>query len=224
VFKSKVNQSYVNEQSAMTNVSPRRLGIFGGTFDPVHYAHLLLAETCREQCQLDEVWLLPAALPPHKLQHKATTAQHRLEMLELAIGGHDHLRASRLEIDRGGISYTAETLNTIHLQFPQTELFLLMGADSLEDLPNWREPELICRLAIPVAVGRAGLPRPSLQRLRHLVDADRLALFERYQVSMPIIELASTDLRNRVANGQSIRYRTPRAVEMYIEAHGLYRD
>lgn len=208
----------------MTHGSPRRLGVLGGTFDPVHYAHLLLAETCREQCHLDEVWLLPAASPPHKLRHHATSARHRLEMLQLAIGGHDQLRTSRLEIDRGGISYTVETLETIRQQLPETELFLLMGADSLEDLPNWREPERICQLATPVAVGRANAPKPSLQCLRHLVDPDRLERFKSSQVTMPTIDLASTDLRHRVASGQSIRYRTPRAVEQYIHANGLYQN
>ncbi|MFW6171181.1 MAG: nicotinate-nucleotide adenylyltransferase [Planctomycetota bacterium] len=206
----------------MSHPTPRRLGIFGGTFDPVHYAHLLLAETCREQCELDEVWLMPAAKPPHKVKHEASPAQHRLEMLQLAVGGHDCVRASTLEIDRGGISYTVDTLEAIHQQLPRTELFLLMGADSLEDLPHWRAPTRICELSVPVGVRRSGLPEPSLQPLRHLVDPQRLAQFGRWQVSMPMMELASSDLRTRVGKGLSIRYRTPRAVEKYIEAHELY--
>ncbi|MFO7908033.1 MAG: nicotinate-nucleotide adenylyltransferase [Planctomycetota bacterium] len=202
--------------------APRRLGIFGGTFDPVHYAHLLLAESCREQCHLDEVWLMPAATPPHKVEREATAGRHRLEMLQLAVGGHDRLRVSALEIDRGGISYTVETLEAIHQELPETELFLLMGADSLEDLPHWRAPERICELSVPVGVRRSGLPDPSLHPLRHLVDAQRLAQFEDCQASMPMMELASSDLRTRVGRGLSIRYRTPRAVEKYIETQKLY--
>ncbi len=207
----------------MTKDPPQRLGIFGGSFDPVHYAHLLLAESCREQCRLDQVWLLPTASAPHKLQRSATGARHRIEMLRLALGGHDALHVNTLEIERGGISYTFETLESIHRQLPETKLFFLMGADSLEDLPRWREPRRICQLAVPVAVRRAGSPEPSYESLRHLVDVDRLKIFEESQVTMPIVELASTDLRQRVALGQSIRYRTPRAVEKYIETSGLYR-
>ncbi len=207
----------------MSNEPPNRLGIFGGSFDPVHYAHLLLAESCREQCSLDQVWLLPAASAPHKLARSATSARHRVEMLRLAIGGHETLRVNTLEVDRGGVSYTFETLESIHQQLPHTELFFLMGADSLEDLPHWREPQRICALAVPVAVRRSGSPEPSYEPLRDLVDADRLRAFKNNLVTMPIIELTSTDLRQRVAMGQSIRYRTPRAVEKYIETERLYR-
>src|SRR5262245_62009417 len=121
----------------------KRLGIFGGSFDPVHNGHLLLAECCREQCRLDEVWFLPAAAPPHKLGHVLAPAKARIEMLELAISGHEAFRVSPLEIERGGVSYTVETLRAIALQEPQAALFLLMGADSLRDLPTWREPEEI---------------------------------------------------------------------------------
>ncbi len=206
----------------MTADTPQRLGLFGGSFDPVHYGHLLLAESCREQCQLDQVWLLPAAAAPHKLQRTCASARHRVEMLRLAIGGHSALRVNTMEVDRGGISYTFETLEAIHQQLPVTELFFLMGADSLEDLPHWREPSRICQLAVPVVVRRQGSPTPSLSVLEHLVDPERLALFERCQVTMPLIDLASTEIRQRVARGQSTRYRTPRAVEKYIEAHKLY--
>lgn len=208
----------------MTSDAPQRLGIFGGSFDPVHYAHLLLAESCREQCPLDEVWLLPAASAPHKLQRTPTSSRHRIQMLQLAIGGHPKLKVSTLEIERGGISYTYQTLEALHRQLPDTELFFLMGADSLVDLPTWREPQRVLELAVPVVVRRAGSADLSFDPLRELVDPDRLALFERSQVTMPIIELSSTDLRERTANGQSIRYRTPRAVEKYIESNGLYRN
>ncbi len=208
----------------MNNPPPRRLGILGGSFDPIHYGHLLLAESCREQCDLDQIWLLPAASAPHKLRQPPTSARHRIEMLRLAIGGHERLSVNTLEIDRGGVSYTYETLETIHQQLPQTELFFLMGADSLEDLPHWRNPQQICELSVPVVVRRTGAPEPSYESLRHLVDVQRLALLKNYLVTMPIIELASSDLRQRVAAGQSIRYRTPRAVEKYIQTHRLYHS
>jgi nicotinate-nucleotide adenylyltransferase len=201
-----------------------RLGIFGGSFDPVHYGHLLLAECCREACSLDEVWLVPAAIAPHKQGRAQLPAKARLEMLELALAGNDHLRASSLEIDRGGVSYTVETLAAIAAERPGVQLFLLMGADSLADLATWREPERICQLALPVVVRRAGSPEPDLGVLADLVSEKRLAEIRGLQVEMPLVELSSTDLRLRAAEGRSLRYRTPRAVEKYIETHGLYRS
>lgn len=154
----------------MNTDTPGRLGIFGGSFDPVHYGHLLLAESCREQCHLDQVWLLPAAAAPHKQQRQTTSSRHRVEMLRLAVGGHRAMRVSTLEIDRGGVSYTVDTLTTIHQQLPHCELFFLMGADSLEDLPHWRQPQRICELAVPVVVRRAGSPEPTPDVLSDLVS------------------------------------------------------
>lgn len=201
-----------------------RLGIFGGSFDPVHYGHLILAECAREQLRLDEVWLIPAATPPHKQERQQAPAKSRLEMLELALAGSEHLRASALEIERGGVSYTVETLAAIHAQRPQAELHLLMGADSLRELPTWREPARICELAIPAVVRRGGSAEPDFSVLKTFVADDRLAAIRAAQVEMPLIELSSTDLRARAAEGKSLRYRTPRAVEKYIETHGLYRS
>lgn len=199
------------------------LGVFGGSFDPVHYGHLLLAETCREQCRLDQVLFVPAAVPPHKRSQPLSPARDRVEMLRLAIGGHDQLAVSTIEIDRGGVSYTIDTLEALSNEFPGAELFLLMGADSLRDLPTWREPQRLCSMALPVVMRRAGAPEPDLASLAAIVDGRRLAEIRRHQVEMPIIELSSTDLRARAAAGRSLRYRTPRAVEKYIETHRLYR-
>jgi nicotinate-nucleotide adenylyltransferase len=201
-----------------------RLGVFGGSFDPVHYGHLVLAETCREQCRLDEVWFVPAATPPHKQDRPMTPGRLRLEMLQLAIGGTDGLLASAIEITRGGVSYTVDTLQEIQRQKPEAQLFLLLGADSLCDLPTWREPARICELAIPVVVRRAGSPPPDLNILRPLMTAERWAAANGSQVAMPILDLSGSELRQRVADGRSIRFRTPRAVEKFIETHGLYRN
>jgi nicotinate-nucleotide adenylyltransferase len=199
-----------------------RLGIFGGSFNPVHYGHLLLAECCREACRLDEVWLVPAATAPHKQGRQLAPGKARLEMLELALAGSEQLRPSSIELDRGGVSYTVDTLAQIHDQQPDDQLFLLMGADSLGDLATWREPRRICELALPIVVRRAGSPPPELDLLAAFVGPDRLAEIARWQVEMPIIELSSTDLRTRAATGKSLRYRTPRAVEKSSETHGLY--
>ena len=201
-----------------------RIGILGGSFDPVHFGHLLLAECCREQCRLDEVWFLPTAVSPHKQDCQPASAAARLEMLELATAGNDAFRVSTLETDRGGVSYTVDTLESISNQHPQAKLFFLMGSDSLQDMPRWREPEKICQLALPVVVSRYETPSPSWDQLAPLLPKNRLAEARAHQVDMPRIELSSSEIRRRVVAGRSIRYWTPRAIEKYIEAHHLYQQ
>lgn len=199
-----------------------RLGVFGGTFDPVHYGHLLLAECCREQCRLDEVWFLPAAVPPHKQDRQLTPAAQRIEMLALAIAGHEAFAVGRYEADRGGVNYTVETLAHFRRENPQRELFFLLGADMLHDLPDWREPGRVCQLATPVVVRRSGTEAVNFDGLSRVVSPEAIDLIHRHQVEMPEIGTSSTEIRRRVGAGLSIRYRTPRAVEKYIETHGLY--
>jgi nicotinate-nucleotide adenylyltransferase len=201
-----------------------RLGIFGGSFDPVHYGHLLLAECAREQLALDEVWLIPTAVSPFKVGKEQAPAKARLEMLQLALASGEQLRASPIEIDRGGISYTVETLAEVARQQPDTALFLLMGADALRDLPSWREPARICELATPAVVRRGGAAEPEFKSLAALVSPARLSQICAAQIEMPAIDLSSTDLRARAAAGKSLRYRMPRAVEKYIETHRLYQQ
>lgn len=199
-----------------------RLGIYGGSFDPIHYGHLLLAESCREQCDLDQIWFTPAAIPPHKLERQLTSAQHRLEMLKLATSGNFAFQVDEQEIHRGGVSYTVDTLAELRSEDSSRELFFLMGADSLADLHTWKDPRQICELAIPVVVRRSGAPVPDISVLADLVSAERLEQIRRCQVEMPLIDLRSSGIRARLAQGKSIRYRTPRAVEEYIKSNGLY--
>lgn len=201
-----------------------RIGIFGGTFDPVHLGHLLLAESAREQCGLDEVWFVPAAVPPHKRNCKRTEAIHRVEMLKLAVGGQEAFRVCELEIERGGVSFTVDTLVRVLQMRPEATLHLLIGADTLADLPNWREPGRVCELALPTAVCRPGSPAPNYAALAGLTTPARLAAIAAVRVEMPLIGISGTELRRRVAAGRSIRYQTPRAVEAYIATHGLYRS
>lgn len=200
-----------------------RLGIFGGSFDPVHLGHLLLAENCREQARLDQVWFMPAATPPHKPHAQLADGQQRVEMLKLAIGGHESFAVSTLELDRGGVSYTVDTLEQIRAQHPVDELFLLMGADSLADFPTWRSPERILELALPIVVRRVGSPEPDIEPLAALANAERVTQIRASQVEMPAVGISSSEIRRRVAAGKSIRYWTPRGVEKMIEAAGLYR-
>lgn len=202
--------------------SATRLGIFGGTFDPVHYGHLLLAEQCREHCALDEVWFLPSGSPPHKQGAEITPGKQRFEMLELAIAGHAVFSVNDLELRRSGPTFTVDTLQSIHenSETAGRELFFLIGADSLSDLVTWREPKRIAQLATIVAVNRGGDPLPDLGSIRDAIGpdvADRIQIVE-----IPGNDVSSTDIRQRVRDGRSIRFMTPRAVEVFIEQHGLY--
>lgn len=207
---------------AAYEVSNVRLGILGGTFDPVHWGHLLLAEYAREQARLDKVWFLPAALSPHKQDRQPGTDANRVAMLELATGGHAAFEISRLEIDRGGVSFTVDTLCEIRQQLPSAKLFFIMGGDSLADFRDWREPGQILDLATPLIVGRPGSPTPHVSTLAKLASPDRLAAIAEVQFTMPQIGISSSDIRHRVRNGLSIRYQVTRAVEKYIEANRLY--
>lgn len=200
-----------------------RLGIYGGSFDPVHYGHLLLAECAREQANLDELWFIPACAQPLKRDRVPTDGAQRVQMLELAIGGHEAFRVSTNELDRGGVSYTVDTLTAIHHQRPGDELLLLMGADALRDLPNWRDPARICELATLMVASRPGSVEPQLSKVVEQLQQS-LGIDVRYlAIEMPQIDLSSRDIRRRVAADLSIRYRVPRAVEKLIETRGLYR-
>lgn len=197
------------------------LGLLGGTFDPVHYGHLLLAEQCREQCALDEVWFLPTGSPPHKRGNGISPGKARAEMLEFAVAGCPEFRVDRMELEREGTTYTVDTLEELHRRDPSRELFFLIGADSLIDLPTWRSPQRIGELATIVAVNRGDRPLPDQAALVATLGE---SLAERIRfVTMPGIDLSATDIRRRVRAGESIRFMTPRAVEAYIRERGLYR-
>ncbi|HND53027.1 MAG TPA: nicotinate-nucleotide adenylyltransferase [Pirellulaceae bacterium] len=201
-----------------------RLGVYGGTFDPVHFGHLLLAECCREQARLDEVWFVPAAIPPHKQSSQVGAAEHRLEMLRLAVSGYSEFVVSDCELRRGGVSYTVDTLEEIRAARPNDELFFLLGADALNDLIGWRAPARIIELATLVAVHRADAAAPNWAALEGLFQSHPLESGRAWQVEMPRIDFSSRELRARVSRGESIRFRTAPSVEDYIQRHGLYRN
>jgi len=199
-----------------------KIGIFGGSFDPVHMGHLILAEFCREAGGLDEIWFVPAATSPHKPEGSVATKRQRLEMLQLAIGGHPAFVLSRLEIDRGEISYTVDTLDSIHQQSPGSELFLLLGADNLESFSTWKDPQRVCELATPLVMARR-THDPVVEPLRSLVHSTRFAEIEAAQLhDWPLIEISSTEIRRRARSGRSIRYLTPAAVGTYIQVNQVY--
>ncbi len=201
-----------------------RIGILGGSFDPVHLGHLILAECCREACSLEKVLLIPAALSPHKQGSQPASGEARVEMLNLAIGGHAPFEVCRVELDRGGVSYTVDTLAKLKESHQEDDLYFLMGGDSLIDFPNWREPARICELATVVFVSRPHEASPDFDALLAALSEDQVARIREHHVEMPQLDISSSDLRNRVNTGRSIRFQTPRAVEKYIEAHRLYSE
>jgi nicotinate-nucleotide adenylyltransferase len=198
-----------------------RIGVFGGTFDPVHYGHLILAEQCREQGRLDQVWFVPAARPPHKGEGDVSRFEHRAEMLALAAAGNPAFRVESLEKDRPGPSYTADTLAELHRLHPANEFFLLVGSDTLKDLPTWHEPHVVLRHAGLLVMLRPNNPMVPVEQLRaRLPEGTPLCL---EVVETPLIDISSRDLRRRAAAGGSLRYFLPRAVECYLLEKQLYR-
>ena len=197
-----------------------RLGIYGGTFDPVHYGHLLLAETCREQLKLDEVRFVPAATPPHKTALRITDGHARADMLRLALSGYPEFVVDRRELKRKGASFTVDTLSEFAAEFPDAELFFLAGADSLRDLLTWREPERITQLATLVACNRPGLPELSYEQVTTWIGTDLAKRIVTQQI--PGTDISASALRNRIQNGRNLRFLTPRAVEAFVIEHNLY--
>ncbi len=200
-----------------------RVGLFGGTFDPLHMAHLVFAEQAREQLDLDEVVFIPANVSPHKLHARPTLGKKRFEMIEAAIAGNPAFSASHIEINRAGTSYTADTVETIAVERPGDDLFLLVGADTLRDFASWHEPERIlrrCRLAVALRPGAESIDPSDLGAL---LGAGELDALQECLVRMPLLDVSGTDVRRRVAEGRSIRYLVPPAVEAYIAANGFYR-
>lgn len=198
-----------------------RIGVFGGSFDPVHLGHLVIAEMCREQAGLDEVWFLPSATAPHKPAGAVASPRQRKEMLEFAIAGHGSFRVSDLELKRGGTSFTVETLRELHGLQPDDRFFLILGSDSLAGFPRWREPAEICRLASLIVYLRPGSPL-DWEPLRNLCDSHSLAEFEGQAVEAIPVGISSSGLRKRIADGLSVRYLVPRSVEKYIQLNQLY--
>ena len=198
-----------------------RLGLIGGTFDPIHLGHLIVAEEARACVPLDEVWCIPTGWPWMKEGCYLSPGFHRNAMVELAIASNPFFRASTLELSRPGNTYTVDTLKQIAAQVgPGTELFFILGVDSLAQFPRWRRPECILALCSLVVV-----PRPGHAAYDPAVlDGLGTAATERVMwMEGPHSEISSSDIRQRVREGRSIKYRVPEAVEEYIYRHGLYR-
>jgi nicotinate-nucleotide adenylyltransferase len=197
-----------------------RLGVLGGTFDPVHNAHLLLAETAREDLDLDRVLFVPAGQPWRKQRSDIAAASDRIAMLRLATAGNAAFDVSSLEVEREGPTYTEITLEALLKQYgKETELFFMLGRDALRDFPNWHNPRRIVELATLVVAERGGAG-PALETEPALPGiVARLCLLR-----MPRLDITSTDIRLRVREGRSIRYLVPDGVAAYIEERSLYRS
>jgi nicotinate-nucleotide adenylyltransferase len=200
-----------------------RVGIFGGTFDPVHVGHLILAEQAREQARLDEVWFVPAPRPPHKDEPALTRFDYRAEMLALAVAGQPAFRIDEVEKERAGPSYTVDTLQELRRLHQGHTFLLLVGSDSLADLPAWREPQRILEMAGLVVMARPGAALVSPDVLRQRLGLPPGSPVPLEVVGAPLIDVSSRDLRRRVGEGRSIRYFVPRAVEVYVHEKRLYR-
>ena len=199
----------------------KRLGVFGGTFDPVHVGHLVAAEEARAALSLDEVVFVPAGRPWFKEGRPLTGAGHRLAMVELAVAGHAQFRVSDAEVRRPGPSYTVDTLEELRDRHGEAaELYLIVGTDVLSDLSRWQRPDRVIEMATIVGMRRPGAA-PDLEQLGEVSqDAPSRTLI----VDGPRLEISGADLRRRVAEGRPIRYMVPEAVERYIREHGLYTD
>jgi nicotinate-nucleotide adenylyltransferase len=195
-----------------------RLGIFGGTFDPIHYGHLAVAEEMRCALALDRVLFLPAGEPPHKRGWAISPAADRVAMTRLAIADNPAFALCLVDVERDGPSFTADTLEELARGHPGAELYFILGEDSLADLPTWRAPERIVRAAWLAVAARPGATADLAGLERHLPG-----LRERV-ILVPTLEIgiAGRDLRRRVAEGRPIRYQTPPAVEAHIRERGLY--
>jgi nicotinate-nucleotide adenylyltransferase len=200
-----------------------RIGIFGGTFDPVHYGHLIVAEQAREQAGLDQVWFVPSARPPHKAEQPISPFDRRAEMLTLAVAGQeDKFRVEPIEKDRPGPSYTADTLDELNARHPNTDWLLMLGADSVKDLPTWYEPLRIIDRATILVAARPGHAVWTAGELAAALGTDPKRVHMSV-VDVPQIDIASRDLRRRAAEGRSLLFQVPHSVRVYISEKKLYQ-
>ncbi len=203
----------------------RHIGVIGGTFDPIHFGHLVIAEEVYATLKLAQMVFVPAGQPPHKPEQVVTPAQDRLAMLQLAIASNPHFTISMVDLERPGPSYTVETLRLLRGQWgEQTAIYFVIGRDSLEDLLDWYDPlGILEQLDYLVAVKRPGYTEEKgyIERLEERLPGIRQRLII---MSAPQLKISATELRQRVAEGRPIKYQVPEVVEQYILQHGLYRS
>jgi len=199
----------------------KRIGVSGGTFDPIHYGHLIIAEEAREMMQLDKVIFIPCGNPPHKTNCRVTPAEHRYEMVSMAVKGNEFFEVSSMEIDRGGYSYTVETVaQLIEIYGEDTKLFFIIGADVIPELVTWKQFEKLFAMCEFIATLRPGYDKESLYKEIKYLESNYHAKIN--LLNTPLIEISSTMIRNRVKSRKSVKYLVPYEVEEYIKEKGLY--
>lgn len=199
----------------------RRIGILGGTFDPIHVGHLMTAEAVRDEFGLDKVIFVPAAVPPHKMDQQVTEARHRYLMTVLATNSNPHFDVSPVEMDRPGPSYTIDTIYELKRQYGEnTDLFFITGADAIAEIPTWDRIEELLGLCQFIAAARPGF-LPNVDNIREYFG--ELGSARIHRLETPELEISSTNIRDRVKRGFSIKYIVPSAVENYIYKEGLYK-
>lgn len=201
-----------------------RLGVMGGTFDPIHIGHLVTAEEARFQFMLDEVVFVPSSRPPHKTDTPQSGVEHRLQMARLAIEGNAFISVSDIEARREGLSYTIDTLRELHrLRGASAELFFITGADAILEILTWKDPEELLAESNFIAATRPGYP---LERLKEALpaknSAGELSIARVFTMEIPALAISSTDIRERAATGRPFRYLVPEAVWRYITGNRLY--
>ena len=213
--------SSVVKTARMSGISTERVGVFGGSFDPVHLGHLTIAQDAVEQLELNRLIFVPAAVPPHKQGHTLAEGRHRLTMLQMATEGNLSFEVSDMELQRGGVSYTFDTMTHIQADHSSAELFFIVGLDSLVELHLWRNIEQLLELCTLVPFARGGEDPERVAEQIQLSKPWKEKLLER-MIRIHEIEISASDIRMRLAEGLSIRYLVPPEVEMYIAEHGLY--
>lgn len=201
-------------------MAKKKVGIMGGTFNPIHFGHLLLAETAFHQFQLDEILIMPTKNPYYKKISNSVTEEDRVAMVELAIEDNAHFHLSKEELNREGTTYTVETLSQLTARHPDYEYYFIMGADSLYHIESWKDPAQILKLATIVVAGRAGTGSSLSSQIEYIENKYDSEI---YRLNSPVLEISSNDIRRRIRDGESIRYLLPAKVADYIYEHGLYQ-
>lgn len=197
-----------------------KIGIMGGTFNPIHFAHLILAESAYEQFSLDKIIFMPSKNPPHKSHDEIVSDELRSNMIQLAIEGNPHFEFSGLELNREGTTYTYETIEELTKEYPNNEYYFILGADSLFDFEKWKNPVRILELTNIVAAGRDHLSENKLKKqIEYLSEKYNANI---YLLKTPNMDISSQMLRKKVKIGETIRYYLPDVVEQYIIEHKLY--